>query len=63
MGEVKASHDAPGTIPWLLLSAKKTEGTGVFSKVSSIQRIDTTGGKAPESGCDAAGSGKEVRVP
>jgi hypothetical protein len=32
-------------------------------KVSSVQRINTKGGKAPASGCDAARAGQEVRVP
>jgi len=34
-------------IPWLLLSAVRTEGNGVFADVTFIQRIHTTGGKAP----------------
>ena len=55
--------DAPGpAIPWLLLRAKSTSGTGVFSAVSSIQRVRTVGGKAPASGCDRMQSGKETRV-
>lgn len=62
VGEVKARHDSPGTIPWLLLAARKCEGTGVFGKVTTIQRIDTVGGKAPAGGCDAANSGEELRV-
>jgi Protein of unknown function (DUF3455) len=63
IGEVKGKFDSPdGSIPWLLLAAKKTEGTGVFGKVTSIQRISTEGGKAPAGGCDAAHSGTELRV-
>ena len=50
-------------IPWLLLDVKQHEGTGIFSKVTSIQRVDTVGGKAPAGGCDAASVGKEIRVP
>jgi hypothetical protein len=42
-----ASPDA-NSIPWLLLMPKTgTTPTGVFSSVAYIQRIATTGGKAP----------------
>src|ERR1700722_13005996 len=64
-GEVKGR--APSTdsnaIPWLLLSAKMHAGSGVFSRVSSIQRLETAGGQAPAGGCDQASAGKQLRVP
>ena len=41
----------PNTIPSLLLSATSNEGCGLLSKVIFIQRVDTVGGKAPDS-CD-----------
>ncbi len=65
VGEVKARSDSSdaNAIPWLLLNAKSTSGAGVFSKAQSIQRLETSGGKAPASGCDPAQSGKEARVP
>jgi hypothetical protein len=55
VGEVKAKSDAPGgqAVPWLLLKAKSTSGTGVFARVTSVQRVDTVGGVAPPTGCDA----------
>ena len=56
------SKPAPDSIPWLMLPAKSTAGKGVFGAVKSIQRLNTTGGKAPETGCDKANAGKEVRV-
>jgi hypothetical protein len=34
-------------IPWLLLKIKLTNGTGVLSGVTYIQRVNTKGGKAP----------------
>jgi hypothetical protein len=36
-------------IPWLLLSAvpDKTQGPGIFADTTFIQRVNTTGGKAP----------------
>jgi hypothetical protein len=41
-----ASPD-PTAIDWLLLRAVETSGPGVFSPVTYIQRVNTTGGKAP----------------
>ena len=65
IGEVRAQDKGPdpNAIPWLLLSAKSTSGSGVFSHTQSIQRLNTTGGKAPAEGCSQAQAGKEVRVP
>jgi hypothetical protein len=51
-----------GNIPWLLLTATSTEGTGRFSGVTSVQRVATKGGVEPSIPCDAARSGQEVRV-
>lgn len=50
----------PGSIPLLRLEAAETSGTGVFSKVSFVQRLDTTGGVAPAGACTA---GKTTEVP
>jgi len=63
-GTVKSRADAPvaGAIPWLLLSAKPEGPQGAFSRVTSIQRVNTTGGTAPANGCDAASIGKPARV-
>jgi hypothetical protein len=52
----------PDSIPWLLLEAKGHEGSGLLSTVTSIQRIETKGGKAPAEGCDAAHKGQETRA-
>ena len=64
VGEVKARDNGPdpNAIPWLLMSAKSTSGTGVFSKVKSIQRVHTVGGKAPTEDCSQAQAGKVARV-
>jgi hypothetical protein len=65
VGQVKGrepSTDA-NAIPWLLLVATKHEGNGVFSRVNSIQRLETVGGKPPAGGCDQSSLGNEVRVP
>lgn len=47
-----ATPDA-SAIPWLLLSAASNTGDGLMSKVTYIQRLNTVGGLAPQTGCDA----------
>ena len=37
----------PTAIPWLLLQSTSTGGPGIFSSVTSIQRVNTTGGLPP----------------
>lgn len=56
-GAVAVRQDAPRPtrdIPWLLLRSTSNTGSGVFGKVTYIQRIDTRGGVAPTGSCDAA---------
>jgi hypothetical protein len=63
-GKVIAKQDAPkpDAIPWLLLAAASHTGEGIFSRVTSIQRIHTQGGLAPKANtCDASVNGKESR--
>jgi len=38
---------APEDIPWLLLTVARTEGPGIFSRVTHIQRVNTVGGQFP----------------
>jgi hypothetical protein len=61
---VTARSDAPhaGAIPWLLLTAKSTEGYGVFGRTRTIQRLRTIGGSAPTQPCTQADAGKLARV-
>lgn len=63
----KAAANAPSpdpdSIPWLLINIVSHDGNGMFSSVTTIQRLNTQGGKAPASGCDAEHAGQEVRVP
>ena len=42
-------------IPWLRLKASSTSGPadGTFTSTTFIQRVNTTGGMAPATGCDA----------
>src|SRR5436190_16496992 len=44
-----APAPVPDAIPWLLLEAKSHSGTGRFSEVTFIQRLNTAGRKAPAS--------------
>ncbi|HWO12627.1 MAG TPA: DUF3455 domain-containing protein, partial [Polyangiaceae bacterium] len=59
--------DAPSpdatAIAWLLLGATSHTGQGRMSDVTYIQRLETAGGKAPSSGCDASHIGEKVLVP
>jgi hypothetical protein len=63
-GKIVASTAAPDqeSIPWLLLSAVNHSGSGVMTGVLSIQRLNTSGGTAPKSGCDAQHAGAETRA-
>jgi hypothetical protein len=60
-----ASAPAPvaGAIPWLLLVAVSHDGEGGMDEVTSIQRLSTTGGVAPATGCDADHVGAVQGVP
>ena len=51
----------PDSVPWLLVQAKDHQGDGTMTKVAFIQRINTKGGKAPATGCDAGHKGQETR--
>ena len=65
VAEVKAKADAPagpGSVPWLLLKAKSTSGTGTFGKVTSVQRVDTAGGTPSVGGCDVQHLGAQQRA-
>jgi hypothetical protein len=52
----------PSAIPELLLQAVSHEGEGRMSNVTYIQRLETTGGVASTTGCDAAHVGDTARV-
>jgi hypothetical protein len=51
-GKMAAKADAPDpnkAIPWLLVTVTANSGSGKLSGVTSIQRVNTVGGLAPES--------------
>ena len=59
---VKKIDMAPGSaISWLLVEVLSHQGDGLFSNVGFINRINTHGGLAPKSGCDANHLGSEKR--
>ncbi len=68
-GKATAKVDSPDrdSIPWLRVAATSHTGTGVLSRVTSVQRINTQGGQPPAaSSCSSSGTGrkvKEARVP
>ncbi|HEV8485782.1 MAG TPA: DUF3455 domain-containing protein [Blastocatellia bacterium] len=50
----------PTAIPWLKLQTVSTEGPGIFSSVTYIQRVNTTGGLAPTAPASAIDAVVEV---
>jgi uncharacterized protein DUF3455 len=61
-GKIVAKHNAPKSdaIPWLLLKATSNQGHGYLEHVTTIQRVNTSGG-LPKSGstCDETKRGTE----
>lgn len=63
-GTANAPSPEADSIPWLLITVTSHGGNaGVLSKVTSIQRLNTKGGKAPATGCAAQNVDEEVHVP
>jgi Protein of unknown function (DUF3455) len=59
----KAAGNAPGAtpndIPWLKLEVISHRGSGILTTATTVQRINTIGGKL-EGGCDKAGAFKSA---
>lgn len=64
VGQVVAQAPAPAphAIAWLLLRVKAHDGKGILSGVDLVRRVDTQGGVAPDSGCDAAQAATQARM-
>jgi Protein of unknown function (DUF3455) len=62
-GKASAHVDSPefDSIPWLLVNVVSQSGDGVLTKVTTIQRVHTHGGKAPAVGCDASHRDAETK--
>lgn len=67
VGRVLVRRDAPYrlfNIPWLLLASRANTGTGIFSRVAYVQRLNTWGGQAPPAvTATRATLGRQVRIP
>jgi hypothetical protein len=50
---------APNDIPWLRLEVVSRRGSGILADITTVQRMDTSGGKL-EGACDKAGSFRSV---
>src|ERR1700719_1084050 len=61
-GKLLVSVDSPDaeSIPWLLLKVASHAGNGILSRATTIQRLNTKGGKSPGSGCDSDHVNQEV---
>jgi hypothetical protein len=46
----------------LLIQIVSHDGDGLLSRVTTVQRLNTKGGKAPVSDCNAGQAGHEARV-
>jgi hypothetical protein len=51
----------PDSIQWLLVNVVNNAGKGQLANVTTIQRVHTRGGKAPDSGCDEAHKDSETK--
>jgi hypothetical protein len=54
-----ASGATPHDIPWLKLDVVSRRGSGILSGVTTVQRINTSGGKL-DGPCDKAGGYRSV---
>jgi hypothetical protein len=65
VGKLAAKAAAPDgvSIPWLLLAATVAQSGETFGRIDFVQRLNTSGGAAPVSGCAGASAGAESRVP
>jgi hypothetical protein len=64
VGKAVAKADSPNTnsIPWLLVTAISHSGVGVFTRVTTIQRINTDGGQPPAAAdCNASKQNTEAK--
>src|SRR5436309_2525744 len=55
----KAAGATPDDIPWLKLEVVSRRGSGALAAVTTVQRINTSGGKL-EGACDKAGTYRSV---
>jgi hypothetical protein len=62
-GIVRASQAAGvANLPWVSMQTQPMSPEGLFAGVTSIQRVNTSGGAAPTTGCGPTSLGSETRV-
>lgn len=52
-----------GSVPWLLLQATATSGSGALGTTTFVQRLNTDGGLAPSATCDGNNVGTTSKTP
>jgi hypothetical protein len=66
VGDTSRQHSMPSpdasSIPWLLIPAKTTKGSGLMSRVTYIQRVRTQGGLALAGSCVDQLSGAQFLI-
>jgi hypothetical protein len=64
VGNKLRQMDAPvaGAVPWLLLQVIVAPDSGPLRGTTFVQRINTSGGKAPAGGADGAHKGQRIEV-
>ena len=65
-GKAVAKVDSPqsDSIPWLLVTATAHSGNGTFTRVTTIQRINTHGGQPPPAAdCNSSKQNNEAKSP
>ncbi|HEX2540646.1 MAG TPA: DUF3455 domain-containing protein [Caldimonas sp.] len=60
--QVAIAPASPGSIPLQLVKTEPATGAGAMNGVSYIQRLNTKGGVAPASACDASAKGRRQQV-
>lgn len=61
-GVARADSPESDSIPWLLVTATGHSGEGLFSRVTSVQRIHTHAGEPPAAAdCNASKQGQEIK--
>jgi len=62
-GKAAAKADSPeqDSIPWLLINVVSHSGSGELDRITTVQRVNTHGGAAAATGCDASHQGSETK--
>ena len=60
--QVAVAPASAGNLPLQLVNAEPAMGSVAMTGVSYVQRLNTKGGVAPATACDAAGKGKRQTV-